>query len=274
MSFSLQKETLLSLELALDLSPVYDGLSPVFDGLSLTLKNQQLHHHLLPGLFSVVDRLLRSPTGRFFGVFKFDAFKARSTPHHQSPAETRPSSSITVDPASWRLALCLLPMSTRRRVNHTLLRVDLTRLCVDPTRRADHHRRPPPPVQPLFFEFMLLLFVTYCFPLLICILDILNRMGLFGVIFFLFFLVSVWKPLFPVTLHLNLHGFLGSLFRCVNGVFELPMVHSITSMRRGKSLLGLHSHLFFSLYDLISPLRSVRFGFLMCLLLCNLFFDI
>jgi hypothetical protein len=149
--------------------------------------------------------------------------------------------------------------------------VDLTRRRVGPTRRVDHYRRPPPPEQLLFLEFMLLIFATYCFPMLCCILVILNRMGLFGVVFF-FSLWFLFGNLFSTaSLHLDLHGFLGSLFRCVNGVFELLMVLSITSMRRGKGFLELHSHFYFSLYDLIPPLRFVRFGFLVCLLLCNLF---
>jgi hypothetical protein len=62
-----------------------------------------------------------SPTGQFFGVLKFDAFKARSTPPHQPLAETRPSSSITSDLATRRPALCLILMSTHRRMDHTLL---------------------------------------------------------------------------------------------------------------------------------------------------------
>jgi hypothetical protein len=163
-------------------------------------------------------------------------------------------------------------MSTCRQVNYTLLLVDLTCQRVGPMRCADHHRRPPPPEQLLFLEFMLLLFVTYCFPLLCCILGILNRMGLFGVVFSFFSFWFLFANLFSsITLHLDLHGFLGSLFRSLYWVFELPMVQSITNMCRGKSFLELHSHLYFSLYDLIPSLRFVRFGSLVCLLLCNLF---
>ena len=118
LSFSLHEETTFSLELALD-------LSPVFDGLSKTLKNQQLHHPLLSSHHSVVDRHLRYAIGRLFGDLKFVAFKARSTSPHQPPAETRPSSSITGVPASRRPAPCLILMTTRWRVDHTPLRVDL-----------------------------------------------------------------------------------------------------------------------------------------------------
>jgi hypothetical protein len=261
MSFSPQEESLFSLEFTLD-------LSPAFGGLSQTLKKQQLHPSLISGRLIVVDRHLRSPTGRYFGVLNFDAFRARSTPPHQHPAATRPSSSITGDPATRRPALRFFPMATRRRVDNTLLRVNLTRWRVGPKRLADHHRRPPPPVQPLFFEFMLLCYVTFSFPC--CLLANLNRMGLIGVVFFSpFFLVSVWKPFFTVTLHLNFHGFLGSLFRCFNGVFELSVVLSITSMRRGKGFLGLHSHLYFSF--MISLLFEIYPVWVSSMLLCNLF---
>jgi hypothetical protein len=47
-----------------------------------------------------------------------------------------------------------------------------------------------------------------------------------------------------VTVHLNLHGFCTSLFRCFIGVFVLPI-----RLRRGKGFLGLHSQmLFFSTF--------------------------
>ena len=142
-----------SLELALD-------LFLVFDGLSLTLKKQQLHRPLLSGHFTIMDRHHRSPTGWFFGVLKIDVFKARSTPPHQPLTAMRPSSSITGIRAIQSPALCLIPISTCQCVDHTLLRVDLTHRRLGPTRRVAHHRRPPLPVQPLFFEFMLLCYVT------------------------------------------------------------------------------------------------------------------
>jgi hypothetical protein len=111
-SFYLQEETFFSLELALDLPLVFDDLSP-------TLKKQQLHHTPFSDHFTVMDRLLRSPTGRFYGVLKIEVFKGRSTPLHQTPAATRPSSSIIGVPATRRLALCPIPTSTRQeRVPH------------------------------------------------------------------------------------------------------------------------------------------------------------
>ena len=85
--------------------------------------------------------------------------------------------------------------------------------------------------------------VILCNFLLLCSLLVNpNRMRLFGVNLFSFIF---WKPFFHSYFHLNFHGFLGSLFRCLIGVFILQMVESITSMCHGKSFFGLHSHISF-----------------------------
>ena len=143
--------------------------------------------------------------------------------------------------------MCPILTLTHRRVDHTLLRVDRTRQHVGPTCRAIHHRRPPPE-QPLLFEFTLLFYVTvYNFLLLCCLLFNLNRKRIFGLDLFFFPFWFLFRNFFSaVTFHLNLHDFLGSLFRCLIGVFILPMVVSITNVHRGKSFLKLHSHLSFS----------------------------
>jgi hypothetical protein len=67
-----------------------------------------------------------------------------------------------------------------------------------------------------------------------------------GVDLFSFLLWFLFGNLFStVPLNLNLHGFLGSLFRFSVRVFVLPMGIPITSMCCDKSFLGLHSHLSF-----------------------------
>jgi hypothetical protein len=133
-------------------------------------------------------------------------------------------------------------MATRRRMDHTLLRVDLNRRCVCPTRRADLHRQSPPPVQPLFFESLLLFYVIFSM-FLCCVLVNLNRMELLGVdLFFFSFWFLFRDHSFTITLHLNLHSLLGSLFRCFKRVFILEMAWSI-NMRRGLGFLDWHSHL-------------------------------
>jgi hypothetical protein len=58
--------------------------------------------------------------------------------------------------------------------------------------------------------------------------------------------VSFWflfRNLFSiVTVHLNLHGFCESLFRCFTEVFVLPVVSSIR-LHHNKGFLGLHSQM-------------------------------
>jgi hypothetical protein len=64
-----------------------------------------------------------------------------------------------------------------------------------------------------------------------------------GVDFFIFSFWFLFGNFFStVTLNLNFHGFFGSLFRCLLGVFELLMVVSIR-LRRDKSFFGLHLHI-------------------------------
>jgi hypothetical protein len=145
MSFSLQEETLFFLKRALDLSK--------------TLKYQQLHLPPLSGLFTVMDRLLRTPTGRIYGVYKIDGFKPRSTLLQQTLAKTHPSSSITGALAPQQLTLRPFSASTCWCVDHTLLCVDLTCRRVGPTHCTVRLRRPPP-LQLLLFEFFLLCYVT------------------------------------------------------------------------------------------------------------------
>jgi hypothetical protein len=156
-------------------------------------------------------------------------------------------------------------------VVHTLLRVDLTHWRMGPTPHAAFveaslHR------SCCVLSFFLLFCVTLCNFLwhFVCVVDI-----------FYFSFWFLFGNLFStITFHLNLYGFLGSLFKCLIGVFVLPINLSITSMRRGKRFLRLHLHLSFSfmisfLFFEICPVGvlvslSLFIYFLLCYL-CNIF---
>jgi hypothetical protein len=168
------------------------------------------------------------------------------------------------------------PLTTRRSVLNTRLRVDLTRGSGSPTRRqvrphplcstSSHllHRssgslsgswaRASLTTLPLlvFGHFTMLFSLFLLYVMLLCLFSAtcsVNpirlgfRLCLSEVVFFFFFFGFLFGNLFSSVniWHLNLHGFSGSLFRCHFGVcLELPMVVSIR-LRRGKGSPGLHS---------------------------------
>ena len=112
----------------------------------------------------------------------------------------------------------------------TLLQVDLTHRRVVATccpESADVPLRSSYCV----LSFLLICYVTFCnFLLLSCFVVSLFCLvfGCFGVDFlFLYFWFPFGSFFSTVTSHLNLHGLFGCLFRCLNGIFRLPMVVSI-----------------------------------------------
>ena len=67
------------------------------------------------------------------------------------------------------------------------------------------------------------------------------RLFIHEMVFFFSFFWFLFENLYStVTLYPNLHGFFGSLFRCLFGVFKLLLVVFII-LRRDNNLLGLHS---------------------------------
>ena len=155
----------------------------------------------------------------------------------------------------------------------TLLRVDLTRRRVGPTRcpeSAEVFLR----CSCCVLSFFLLCCVTFCnFLWLYCF--VVSPFCLvfrcFGVDFlFLYFWFLFGSFFFIVILHINLHGLFGHLFICLNGVFKLPMVVSIIVCAAARVFLELHSHNSFSLLasenSLVWALASLF------LLLCCIFF--
>jgi hypothetical protein len=77
----------------------------------------------------------------------------------------------------------------------------------------------------------------------------------FGVDFlFLYFLLSFGSFFSTVTSRLNLHGVFRRLFRCLNGVFGLPMVVSIIVCATARVHLELHLCHSFSLPASVNPL--------------------
>jgi hypothetical protein len=132
-------------------------------------------------------------------------------------------------------------------------------------------------------SFFLICCVTFCNFLLlsyfaVCSFCLVFRC--FGVDFiFLYFWFPFGSFFSIVTSHLNLHGLFGRLFRCLNGVYGLPMVVSIIvcaaarvflRLLSHRVILRLHSHHSFSL--LASENYLVRaLASLFLLLYCFLF---
>jgi hypothetical protein len=235
LSFSLFERSPFSLEFSLDLT-----LDLVID-LSLTLNIQQDLWSAPFRLFPALERLLHHHNGRICVGLKTGFFHIRSAPIHQPKPDTR-LSAITIDvPAPRRTPQWFFLTTTRRSVVHKLLRVDLTRRSTRYLESADAMPRV------LRSCCCVLSFFLYCF----CPFCLVLRC--FGVDFLILFWFTVYF-LFPfgsffstVTFHLNLHGVFGRLFRCLNGVFGLPMVVSIIVCAAARVFLGLHSCHFFSL---------------------------
>jgi hypothetical protein len=243
LSYSLLERTSLLLEFSLDL-PIDLSLD-----LSLLLKIQQVPWIAFLRLSLASERLLHRLNGRICVGLKTGFFQVRSAPLHEPKPDTRQSSISTDVPAFQRTPQRSRSTTTRRSVGYTLLRVDLTRWRVCLT-RCPAFDEGPLCGSCCVFESTTVILCNFLWLYCLVISPICLVFRCFGVdLFFPFFLVSIWKFFFIVTSHLNLHGVFGRPFRCLNGVFELPMVVSITVCAATRVFLGLHSHLYFSLSD-------------------------
>jgi hypothetical protein len=244
LSFSLLERTPSNLEFSLDFS------LDLFIDLSQILNIQQQ-------LWISLECLPLRLYGRICAGLKTGFFQVRYAPLHQPKPDTCLSSISTGAPASWRTSQRLLSTTTRRSVVRTLLRVDLTRWRVVATRcpdSADVILRRCCCVLSCF----LICSVTFCYFLLsscFVISPFSSVCRCFGVDFlFLYFLFPFGSFFSTVTSRLNLHGVFGRLFRCLNGVFELPMVVSIIVCAAARVHLGLHSCHSFSLLVAVNSL--------------------
>jgi hypothetical protein len=244
LSFSLLERTPSNLEFSLDFS------LDLFIDLSQILNIQQQQRISL-------ECLPLRLYGRICAGLKTGFFQVRYAPLHQPKPDTCLSSISTGAPASWRTPQRLLSTTTRRSVVRTLLRVDLTRWRVVATRcpvSADVILRSCCCV----LSCSLICSVTFCYFLLsscfvISPFSVVFRC--FGVDFlFLYFLFPFGSFFSTVTSRLNLHGVFGRLFRCLNGVFGLPMVVSIIVCAAARVHLGLHSCHSFSLLVAVNSL--------------------
>jgi hypothetical protein len=254
LSFSLER-TPSNLEFSLDSS------LDLFIDLSRILNIQRK-------LWIVLECLPLRLFGRICAGLKTGFFQVRFAPLHQPKPDTCLSSITTDVPASRRTPQRPLPTITRRSVICTLLRVDLTRWRVVATccpEYADPSLRSRSCVLSCFNNICL---VTFCYFLLSscfvvgpsCVV-----LRCFGVDFlFLYFWFPFGSFFSMVTSHLNLHGVFGHLFRCLNGVFGLPMVVSIIVCAAARVHLGLHSCHSFSLQASVNSLvRALASWFLM-----------
>jgi hypothetical protein len=228
-----------------------------------------------------LERLLHLQNGRICVGLKTGFFQVRSAPLHQPKPGTRRSSITTDAPAPRRSPQRALSITTRRSVVCTLLRVDLTRRRVVATCCPEStvvHYRSSCCVLSLF----LICYITLCnflldFCWVACFFCLVFRC--LGVDFIFFYFWLPFGSFFStVTSHLNLHGLFGRLFRCLNGVFGLPMVVSIIVCAAARVILrlhshrvclGLHSHHSFSLlaseYYLVRALASLYLPMYCCL---------
>ena len=246
----------------------------------MTLKKQQQQWIASLHLPLATKRLLHCLNGRIYVGLKIDFFKVRYAPLHQPKPVTR-LSSITIDvPASQQTPQRSLSTTTRQSVVYTLMRVDLSCRCVGPMCCVASVGTPLCS-SCYVLSFFLLCCITFCnFLWLYCLVFIpiclVFRRFVCGVDLFSFLFWFLFGNLFStISLNLNLHGFLGSLFRFSFGVFVLLMSVPITSISHDKSFLRLHSHLSFPftisfLFFEINPVGVLTSLFLLCYL-CNLF---
>jgi hypothetical protein len=185
------------------------------------------------------------PNGRICVGLKTGFFQVRYAPLHQPKLDTR-RSSITIDAPSSPAISSAVPFDHHAlERGRTLLRVDLMRRRVVATRCPESavvHLRSSCCVLSLF----LICFVILCNFLLLscfvaCFLCLVFRC--FGVDFiFLYFWFPFGSYYSPVTSYLSLYGVFGRLFRCLNGVFGLPMVVSIIVCAAARVFHRLLSH--------------------------------
>jgi hypothetical protein len=249
-----------------------ETLSASSEALSMSRNCKGSSSTAKPSTISIFSRS-KSGVCSFLEIFGHGFFKICSLDFKKSLMHTSFSSRFLAVSAFARHQRSAHPITTRRCVFNTRLRVDLTRGRVSPTRR---HVRPLPrcststhrssgslssswaraslTILPLlvYGHFTMLFSLLLLSVTLLCLLSVtclcwflltpiqLGFELLISVVSFWFLFGNLFST---VTVHLNLHDFCESLFRCFNGVLVLPMVSSI-KMRRGKGFLGLHPQLF------------------------------